>query len=164
VPDTSLSTAEILALLAAGPPRIAAATAGLTQTQLHTPPEPEAWSFNEILAHLRACADMWGKCIAEIIARDHPTLQAVNPRGWIKKTDYREQMFHASLEAFTVQRTELLATLAPLPPAGWERSATVRAAGKPLERTVRFYARWLATHERSHLKAIERMTHPPNKP
>jgi hypothetical protein len=33
----------------------------------------------------------------------------------------------------------------------------VTVAGKPRERTVRFYAEWLAIHERPHVKQIERM-------
>ena len=43
-------------------------------------------------------------------------------------------------------------------PAMWAaRGATVKGAGKVLERTVRFYAEWLAAHERPHLKQIERI-------
>ncbi|HRC77085.1 MAG TPA: hypothetical protein PLO33_15500, partial [Kouleothrix sp.] len=30
-------------------------------------------------------------------------------------------------------------------------------AGRPLERTVLFYAQWLASHERTHLKQIGRV-------
>ena len=39
------------------------------------------------------------------------------------------------------------------------RSAMVRGAGKPLERTALFHAQRLATHERPHVKQTER---PPN--
>ena len=88
---------------------------------------------------------------------DRPTLRAVNPRTWINKTDYRKQAFQPSLLAFATQRTELLAVLEPLPPEGWERAATVTVAGKALERTVLFYADWLARHERPHVKQIERI-------
>jgi hypothetical protein len=34
--------------------------------------------------------------------------------------------------------------------------ATVTGAGRTLERTVLFYAQWLASHERPHVKQIER--------
>ncbi|MBC8161728.1 MAG: DinB family protein [Roseiflexaceae bacterium] len=152
-----LTTAEMLAMLAATPSRIAALTAEMVPVQLQAAPAPDKWSANEVLAHLRACADMWGDCIAAIITHDHPTLRAVNPRSWIKSTDYRDQAFQSSLDAFTTQRAELLAVLEPLAPEGWVRSATVTVAGKPRERSVRFYAQWLAIHERSHLKQIDRM-------
>lgn len=157
MPRTSLSIEQVLTVLAATPPRITALTAGLVSAQLHTAPAPNEWSANEVLAHLRACADMWGNCIVEMIAHDRPTLRAVNPTTWINKTDYREQAFQPSLHAFTTQRTDLLAVLEPLAPEGWSRAATVTGAGKVLERTVLLYAQWLARHERPHLKQIERI-------
>jgi hypothetical protein len=153
----SLTIEQVLALLAETPPRIAALTADLLPAQLHAAPTHEGWSANDVLAHLRACADMWGNCIVAMIAQDRPTLRAVNPRTWIKKTDYLEQEFQPSLHAFATQRTDLLAVLAPLAPEGWARAATVTGAGAVLERTVLFYARWLAGHERPHLKQIQRI-------
>jgi hypothetical protein len=157
VPDQSLSIEQVLTMLAATPPRLAALTADLDPAQLQTPAQPEEWSANEVLAHMRACADMWGSCITAMLAQDRPTLRAVNPRTWIKQTDYLEQEFLPSLRAFTTQRADLLAVLEPLPPADWARAATVTGAGAVLERTVLFYAQWLARHERPHVKQIERM-------
>ncbi len=92
-----------------------------------------------------------------MIAEDTPTLRAVNPRTWIKKTDYPELEFRPSLRSFTTQRADLLAVLEPLPHEGWSRAATVTGAGKVLERTVLFYAQWLARHERQHVKQVERI-------
>ena len=154
---SSLTVEQMLTVLAATPPRIAALTAGLAPAQLHTAPAPDEWSANDVLAHLRACADMWGDCIVAIVSQDRPTLRAVNPRTWIKKTDYLEQEFEPSLRAFATQRTELLAVLEPLAPEGWSRAATVTGAGKVLERTVLSYAQRLAVHERPHVKQIERI-------
>jgi len=144
-------------MLAATPARLADLTAGLAPAQLLTPPEPGAWSARDVLVHLRACADMWGKYIVEILSEDRPTIKAVNPTTWIKQTDYCEQAFHPLLQAFTTQRAELLAVLQPLPPEAWSRAATVTGAGKPRERTVQTYAQWLANHEQSHLKQIQRI-------
>ncbi len=157
MPSKSLTAEQILTMLAQAPPRLASLTAGLQPAQLHTAPNPAEWSANDVLAHLRSCADMWGNCIVAMLAEDRPTLRAVNPRTWIKQTDYLEQEFQSSLRAFATQRTDLLAVLEPLPPEGWSRAATVTGAGKVLERTVQFYAQWLATHERPHLKQIERI-------
>jgi len=92
-----------------------------------------------------------------MIAQDTPTLRAVNPLTWIKKTDYLEREFRPSLRSFATQRADLLAVLEPLPPEGWSRAATVTGAGKVLERTVLFYAQWLARHERQHVKQVERI-------
>ncbi|OGN91594.1 MAG: hypothetical protein A2Y88_07075, partial [Chloroflexi bacterium RBG_13_48_10] len=120
-----------------------------------TPPEPDEWSARDVLAHLRACSDMWGKYIVVILSEDRPTFKAVNPTTWIKKTDYRQQEFKPSLQAFTSQRAGLLAVLKPLAPEAWSRTAMVTGAGKPRERTVYTYAQWLANHEQSHYNQIE---------
>ena len=157
MPSRSLTTEQVLTLLAVTPPRIAALTDDLAPAQLHIPPNSDGWSANEVLAHLRACADIWGNCIVAMIAKDTPTLRAVNPLTWIKKTDYLELEFRPSLRSFATQRADLLAILEPLPPEGWSRAATVTGAGKVLERTVLFYAQWLARHERQHVKQVERI-------
>ncbi|MFL5807221.1 MAG: DinB family protein [Roseiflexaceae bacterium] len=157
MPNRSLTIEQVLTMLAATPLRIAALTAPLVPAQLHTAPSHDEWSANDVLAHLRACADVWGNCIVEMIARDTPTLRAVNPRTWINSTDYLEQEFQPSLQAFATQRADLLAVLESLPHEGWSRMATVTGAGKVLERTVLDYAQRLARHERPHLKQIERI-------
>jgi hypothetical protein len=144
-------------MLAAAPPRIAALAEGMTPAQLRTTPSDGEWSANDVLAHLRACADMWGGAIMMILAEDRPTIRAINPRTWIKQTDYVDLEFRPSLDAYVAQRAELLAVLEPLPPDGWSRAATVTGAGKVLERTVLSYAQWLARHERPHLRQIERI-------
>ena len=144
-------------MLAEAPRRIAALTAGLEPAQLHTSPNPNDWSANDVLAHLRACADMWGDCIATIIAEDKPTIRAINPRTWIRETDYLELEFQASFRSFNRQRARLLKVLGELRPGDWSRTATLTGAGKPLERTVLYYADSLARHERPHVKQIERI-------
>ena len=155
--DKPLTIEQNLTLLAATPSRLANLTEGLTPAQLRAPPKPSEWSARDVLAHLRACADMWGKYISLILNEDHPTFKAVNPTTWIKKTNYLEQGFQPSLQAFTAQRAELLAVLKPLPPKAWTRKATVTGAGKPRERTVQTYAQWLANHEQSHFRQMERI-------
>ncbi len=136
---------------------MAGLTQGLTPAQLLAPPEPGEWSARDVLAHLRACADMWGKYIIVILSQDKPTFRAVSPRTWVWKTDYLQQEFQPSLLAFTTQRAGLLAVLKLLEPDAWWRTATVTGAGKPRERTMYTYAQWLANHERSHFKQIERI-------
>lgn len=155
MPERSLTIDQILSLLAATPPRLAALTEGLSPAQLRTAPGPGEWSGNDVLAHLRACADVWGKSIATILAEDRPTLRAMDPRTWMTRTDYPEQEFRPSLHAFTTQRAELLAVLEALPREDWSRKATVTGAGRTLERTVRSYAERLAIHERPHIKQVK---------
>ena len=156
-PRHPLTIEQVLALLAETPARIAAATRGLTEVELHTSPVRGEWSVNEVLAHVRACADVRGEPIRMIVAEDHPTFRAVNPRTWIKETDYQDLEFRRSFRVFTKQRTDLLALLRPLPRKGWARAATVTGAGAALERTVLFYAEWVARHERPHARQVEQI-------
>jgi hypothetical protein len=146
---------KILTLLKTNPQTVAELTAVLTAEQLRTPPSEDEWSTTQVLAHLRSCADVWGGCIETILAEDRPTLRAINPTTWIKSTNYPNLEFQPSFHAFTTQRTELLLRLNSLAAEDWLRAATVTGAGKPLERTVQFYAQWLAKHERSHLKQFK---------
>ena len=147
----------ILTILKETPPRLAKLTAGLAPAQLHTAPGAGEWSANEVLAHLRACNEVWGGYyIMTILNQDKPTIKAVNPRTWIKNTDYLEQEFQDSLRDFTKQRRKLLAVLEPLPPEDWRRTNTLIGAGKPLQQMLLSHADGLARHERAHLKQIER--------
>jgi hypothetical protein len=157
VPSRSLTIEQVQGLLAETPSRLEALTADLAPAHLHSAPSDDEWSASDVLAHLRACADVWGGCIQTIITEERPTLRAVNPRTWIEQTDYRDLEFPPSLRAFASQRAALLTILEQLPPDGWSRAATVTGAGNALERTVLFYARWLAEHERPHLKQIARL-------
>ena len=148
---------QVLLLLAKTPSRLNTLTANLSSKELQMRPTPDEWSANEVLAHLRSCADVWGTCIMTIIAEDEPTFRAVNPTTWIKKTNYLALEFQPSLHSFTTQRTDLLTALSPLPIDAWSRSATVKGAGRDLKRTVLSYAQWLARHERPHIKQVERI-------
>ncbi len=109
--DTPLRIDQVLAALEEQPKAIAALTAGLPRARLHRSSSRSEWSLNDVLAHLRSCADMWGKYMATIIAEDRPTIRAMNPTTWIQSTN------NPGLE----------------------------------------FARWLANHDRSHLKQIERI-------
>lgn len=119
MPSKSLTIEELLTLLTETLARLAELTTGLAPGQLRRAPQKEAWSANEVLAHLRACADVWGGCMLAILAEERPTIRAVNPRSWIEKTDYLELEFKGSLRAFATQSADLLAVLGPLPPQDW---------------------------------------------
>lgn len=155
--DTPRSIAQVLAQLTEQPKTIATLTADLSRSRLHDAPSRGEWSINDVLAHLRSCSDIWGKYMRTIVAEDGTTIRAMNPRTWIRQTNYPMLDFATSFRAFTKQRAELLAFLRPLPKAAWSRSATVTGAGKPRQRTVLDYAQWLADHERSHVRHIARM-------
>ncbi len=82
-------------------------------------------------------------------------MRYVSPRTWMRKTNYPEQDFHTSLEAFTNQRKELLEALRTLPNNDWSRGATFTATSKGREQTVLSYAQRIAQHEDAHCIQIE---------
>src|SRR5215510_3037054 len=96
----SQDISRILELLTQAPLRLQKATRGLQTTRLYLRSEVEPWSVSDILAHLRACADVWGSSIIAMITRDNPTLRYVSPRSWMRKPMYLEQEFTAALESF----------------------------------------------------------------
>jgi hypothetical protein len=152
--DKLLPVELILPMLAAAPQQISALTAGLPPDWLQAEPLGGGWSASDVLAHLRSCADVWGRNIATILAEERPSIRAVSPRAYIQKTDYPLQPFPSSLQAFTTQRAGLLAVLEPLPAEAWAREATVKAVGRPSVRTVHTFADRLARHEREHIRQI----------
>jgi DinB family protein len=154
---------KTLKSLAATPDRLKALSKGLDNTQLHYRSDEEPWSFNDILAHLRACADVWGKSILAMSSQEHPTLRYVSPRAWMRKTNYPEQDFQASLEAYTQQRNELLEALRALTNQDWSRGATFTATTRRREQTVLSYAQRIAEHENEHCIQIEALVMALNK-
>jgi len=142
---------RVLDLLVETPRRIRSASGSLANARLHSHSDEPAWSANDILAHLRSCADVWGKTIHAMLAKDNPTLPYVSPRSWIRKTDYPELAFRASFQAFAQQRDELLNTLKSLGIEEWSRAALIKGR----EHTVFSQARRMALHETEHCQQIE---------
>ena len=138
--------------------RLGELTDGMTEAELHREPQPAAWSVNDVLAHLRACGDVLGGNMVRIVTEDNPAWKAMSPRTWQRKSDYHDWQFRPAFEAFASQRAELLSVLEPLPPEGWERTATVSVPpAKRFEYSVRYYGDWLAGHERAHLNDLPKV-------
>jgi hypothetical protein len=147
---------RIVALLTHAPLRVETATRGLQPTRLYLRSDVEPWSVSDILAHLRACSDVWGNSIIAMLTRDNPTLRYVSPRSWMNKPAYREQAFDAALVSFTQERQRLVQALAELDEAGWLRRATFTGvADRQRDQTVLSYADRIVTHEQPHLDQIE---------
>lgn len=157
MPISLVEIDKMLIWLAETPHRMVLITSGCDKEQLHAKPNNDSWSVNDNLAHLRSCADVWGKSILVMIAEDRPILRYISPRTWIKKTEYPTQEFHLSLRAFTNQRDELLQSLQRLQREDWARGAIFIDKKKEREQTIFDYARRLAIHERQHLEQIEQI-------
>ena len=152
--SAKMSVQQVLDQLRSTPLRLRELTAGVAPELLRTPPSPDEWSANDVLAHLRACSDTWGGCATRIVQEDRPQLRGTEPRVWITKTDYPDLEFAPSLRAFVRQRKALLAVLDELRPDDWRRTGTLVGAGRPVDLTAHSYAERLARHERPHVKQI----------
>ena len=146
----------VLTMLATTPKQMARLARGLRHQQLHRKPEANAWSAQEIVAHLRACAEIWGSSIDRMLTEDHPTIRYVSPRTWIRKTDYLQQNFPDSLRAFSQRRATFVETLSRLDAMDWSRGATFTATTLGREATVLSYATRIADHEVRHLGQLQR--------
>ena len=152
-----ISIEQLLGILRDTPSRLDALAEGVPPGQLRTAPKSDAWSANDVLAHLRSCADTWGDEMARIVAEGYPTIKAVHPRAWIKQTDYPELDFRDSLRAFSTQRAHLLELLEPLTLEAWSHSATITGRGRPFDRTLHSYGDRMAVHESVHVNQVQRI-------
>lgn len=153
VPSAEIAT--LLTLLAETPQRLAVMTHGLDPARCHTRLGENAWSVQDVLAHLRVCAAVWGQSIVAMITQDRPTLRYVSPRTVAKQRNYTTQEYHTSLQAFSKQRTELLQLLTSLPEEAWSRGATFTGTTRGREQTIYSYAQRITAHEAEHVAQIE---------
>jgi hypothetical protein len=144
---------KVLQLLTETPRRIAAATSAVEPERLQAKADAQSWSVNEILAHLRACVDVWGETIDRMLTQEQPTLRHISPRTYLRKTHYVEIPFAESWALFVAKRTALLAQLQPLTFEQWSRSATI----KDRQHTVFSQARRMSLHEEGHCAQIEEL-------
>ncbi len=137
------------------PKRIADIVAPLSSEHQLLPPAVGEWSANDVLAHIRCSADVWGGCIERILREERPAWRRVSPRSWKMLASYRAMGFEESFEAYRVQREALVAVLQGLAPGDWERVALVNEGSRVREWSVRRYVEALAQHEGVHLGQFE---------
>jgi len=146
---------KYLSVLSETPQRIAQATNGLEEARLQLKADSKSWSVNDILAHLRACADLWTHSIYAMLAENQPVFSDINERKWAKVTRYAELPFHDSFLVFSWQRENLLRVLKGLPFESWERSAIMFER----KHSIFTQVRRLAKHETDHCEQIESLLH-----
>lgn len=150
---TRVEVEKYLELLTQTPDRIEHAANGWENLRLASRTKAQPWSVNDILAHLRSCAGVWGDSIEVMLAEQKPVIPYRHPRQWIRKTDYPQLPFHQSFKAFVVQRRKLLKVLKGLAFEDWSRAGIIQGR----EHTVFTQARRLALHEQVHCEQIENL-------
>lgn len=90
--EESLTAEKTMARLRDNASCLAAVASRLPAERLDTAPEPDAWSPKEVLAHIRACCDVWG----ENMARFSPRITRRSPAGARGRVNERTLRSYAS--------------------------------------------------------------------
>jgi hypothetical protein len=142
---------KYLGVISETPQRIQQAVKGLDEARLQFKADARSWSANDILAHLRSCADLWTHSVYAMLAEREPEFSDIDERKWAKVTRYGELQFAESFQPFLLQRENLLRVLKDLPFESWECSATIFGR----RHTVFTQIRRMAKHEQEHVEQIE---------
>jgi hypothetical protein len=155
-PRAARTPSEILAQLEEHPTRLAAIAAALDRERLNEVPCLGVWTANDVLAHLRCCADVGAAAIRALAKADGSIVRIIGPRTLFAQVDYREREFSDNLRALTRQRAQILTLLAGIPRPRWPRDGRTSDGGPPRVRSILDYGQWLARHERKHVEGLER--------
>jgi uncharacterized damage-inducible protein DinB len=142
---------KYLVRLSKTPQRIGQMIEDMDQARLQQRIDAKSWSANDILAHLRSCADLWTHSMYAMLAENEPQFSDIDERKWTKITRYAELPFEESFQAFVLQRKNLLRVLQVLPFKSWERSAIIFGR----KHTVFTQTRRMAKHEAEHMEQLE---------
>lgn len=142
---------KYLVVLSETPQRIVQAVEDIDEVHLRQRTDAKSWSANDILAHLRSCADLWTHSIYAMLAENEPEFSDINERKWAKVTRYAELPFEESFQVFSLQRKNLVHVLQTLAFESWERSAIIFGR----KHTVFTQARRMAKHENEHVEQLE---------
>jgi DinB superfamily len=125
---TAITAANIVAVqhhLRDNAATLAQHTAQMSAAQALWQPTPNEWCLAQVLAHLRASADLNHFRASAILAVDQPTLPTIHPRlEWQPIVPYARMPYAQALLGYQQQRQELLWTLADLEADRWARRGT----------------------------------------
>lgn len=119
-------------------------------------PDGDPWSPTDVLAHLRACDDLWSANITFLISGTPDRLRTTDPRDYLPTTGYASATFRAHLTTLTRSREQLMDQLEALPDERWLDAVPVPTWGQIYQRHVLYYADRLARHERTHIRQLTR--------
>lgn len=148
---TPVEIKKYLTILEETPRTIANLSKSVDVVSLQTKSDSKSWSANDVLAHLRSCADLWTHSIYAMLAEKQPALPDIDERKWAKATGYTEVPFAESFQVFSLQRQNLLRILRALPFEAWEKSALIFER----KHTIFTQVRRMAKHEHEHCEQME---------
>lgn len=145
--------AALLARLEQQPTDFVTAIAAIPAPGWHQQRSPDGRTVHLAAAHVRDLEVLaYLPHVRRILAEDHPTLTAEAHHTWSAANYDPAEPMTAILAAWSQARTELLAWLRPLPPAGWGRIGFHPPSGN---RTSQWWVERAYGHVRGHLAAVQ---------
>ncbi len=127
-----MSPEETIALYVTGADRLAAALAGLTETDLDLSRAEDKWTIRQIVHHIVDGDDIWSMCIK--VMTGHPGctfgIDWYEQDSWVQAMGYQKRPIEPALALFRARRQNIAELLHNLPDA-WERNARIMARYAP---------------------------------
>jgi len=151
-PMTFVEWDRMLRVLGEGPDWVAERLERHAEAVWRNRPGPGRWSALEVLCHLRDVdREIFGPRLELLLSEACPTLPDVTARGWDEARDYQGQPAAPALAAWRAARRSLVARLAPLSRADWERTGFHPLRG---HYSVATLVRAWADHDLSHRRQM----------
>jgi hypothetical protein len=138
---------ELLERFRRGAEMVAVSITGAAGSELDFVPEPGKWSIRQIMAHLADSEMVAGGRLRQIIAEDHPRIQAYDQNAWAANLDYGKRKTSQALETFRRIRSENYELLKDLPPATFEREGIHTERG---QLSLKYLLQLMAEHAENH--------------
>jgi hypothetical protein len=141
-----------LAVQAATPKKLERLIQGVPTSKLRKRPRADAWSINEILAHLAETEIVGGYRMRVILGAPGSPITGFNQDAWVISGHYEKRDPRKSVEQFRVLREANLALLKSLTPEQWKQHGMHSERGpESIEDLVLRFA----GHDLNHLKQIQ---------
>ncbi len=139
------------------PARLAAATSGLTDTQLDTPYREGGWTLRQVVHHL---ADSHANAYIRFklaVTEDHPTIRPYDEQRWAECEEARHAPVDVSLDLLSALHRRWVLFLRSLAFADFERTGVHPEHGTTftLKRFCGLYA-WHGEHHLHHILATKK--------
>jgi hypothetical protein len=141
-------------ILAATPPALRTAIAGVGERELAQPERDGKWSIAQVLQHLADSDLVWGWRLRLVLAQDRPTLTGYDQDAWAARLRYDQSNAEEALGDFNALRRANLRLLSRASEADRERVGIHAERG---EESIKHMMRLYAGHDLLHLRQIARI-------
>ena len=121
------------------------------------PAGDEDWTAKEVVAHLRDCEEFRLLRCRRMRDEDEPYLAAFDQEALARERDYASCDLDQALDSFAQLRGQVLALLAALDDAGWQRVGLHEEDGRI---TIESHIRHAISHDLVHLRQIAESLRP----